>query len=143
MLRKLNHPNIVKMHALYELEDQICIVMEYLAGKNFLRYVTSQERLSEREVATFMKQLLLVLHYLESMDVLHRDIKMENIILVHGKDGKLTLKLIDFGLSIFLHQRDLIKRCGTPGYVAPEILNGERYDFKVDLYSTGVVMFIW
>lgn len=142
ILRKLDHPNIVKIYDLYELEDQICIVMEYLEGERLLEYITKSNRLSERETAQLFKQMILVLSYLETMSVIHRDIKPENIMLVSDKHGKYQLKLIDFGLSTFIYSKDIIKRCGTPGYVAPEMLNAEPYDFKLDLYSAGVVFFI-
>ena len=99
--------------------------------------------MSERETAQFFKQMLLILSYLETMNVIHRDIKPENLMLVPDKHGKYVLKLIDFGLSTFIYSKDIIKRCGTPGYDAPEMLNAEPYDFRLDLYSAGVVFVIW
>jgi len=144
MMRKIEHPNIVKMHELYELEGEICLVMEYIQGDRLLDYVTKMRKVYEKETALIMKSLLKSLIYLQSMDIIHRDIKAENILLNKDpKTGKVNLKLIDFGLSTYHHKRDIVKRCGTPGYVAPEILNNEPYDFRADLYSAGVIMFIW
>jgi len=142
ILRKIDHPNVVKIYEVYELDNEICIVLEYIEGERLLDYVTRTKRLYEKETATIMKHLILTLSYLESLDIIHRDIKSENVMLIREKTGKLSIKLIDFGLSTFHSKRDIIKRCGTPGYVAPEILNNEPYDFRVDIYSIGIILFI-
>lgn len=141
--RKLDHPNIVKMHELYELENEICIVMDYVPGERLFDHISRARTFDEAEAASLLSQLLLALGYLESKDIIHRDIKIENIMLVRDRSDRFSLKLIDFGLSTFTYSKDAIKKCGTPGYVAPEMLRGEPYDGKVDLFSAGVVLFIW
>jgi len=142
MLRKLNHPNLVKMYELYELDNKVCIVMEYLEGQSLYTYLRKIKSLTEKDTAFIIKQLLLTLGYLESLDIIHRDIKLENIMLITNKSGIFTTKLIDFGLSTFHRKRDIIKKCGTAGYVAPEVLNNELYDFKADLFSIGVILYM-
>jgi len=143
MLKKLNHPNLVKMHELYELDHQVCLVMEHIDGQSLYGYLRKMKNLPEKATAIIIKQLLLTLGYLESLDIIHRDIKLENIMLVANNNGLFTTKLIDFGLGTFHRKRDIIKKCGTAGYVAPEILNNELYDFKADLFSVGVILYMW
>jgi len=142
ILRKLNHPEIVKLHEVFELAGQVCLVMDYVEGDKLFTYITRHKVLSERSTAYIMKQIFLILNYLEEQDIIHRDIKPENVLYTKDEKGHLNLKLIDFGLGTFHKKRDIVKKCGTAGYVAPEILNSEAYDFKADLYSAGVIMYI-
>ena len=142
ILRRLNHPNIVKLHEVYEVDGEICMVMEYLQGEKLFSHIVASKKLPEPEAALIMKQLFFALHYLQRHDVIHRDVKPENIILTKTQDNKLQAKLIDFGLGTFHSKKDMIKKCGTPGYVAPEILNYGTYDFSVDIYSLGIVMMV-
>lgn len=143
MLRKLNHNNIVKLYGVYELHNEVCMVMENIKGKRLFEHVVESGKLSEAETASIMKQLFLTLSYLEAEGIIHRDVKPENLLLASDAKGKTVVKLIDFGLGTYHYRRDIIKKCGTAGYTAPEILLGENYDFKADMYSAGVVMYIW
>lgn len=143
MLRRLNHSQIVKLHEVYEMMGQVCLVMELVEGEKLFTYLTKNKALPEEKTASIMKQIFLILSYLESQDIIHRDIKPENILYTIDNKGKLNLKLIDFGLGTFHKRRDIIKKCGTAGYVAPEVLNSEPYNFKADLYSAGIIMYIW
>jgi serine/threonine protein kinase len=96
---------------------------------------------AEEDAAVLISKLLVGLVYLHSMNVMHRDIKPENLILKE-EDG-FDLKLADFGLAEYVNQKQhLFKRCGTPGYVAPEILDDMPYDTKVDIFSAGVILYI-
>jgi len=143
IMRKLDHPFICKLFEVYESDDNVVMVLELIEGEKLFNYIINAKRLTEKETAIIMKQLLLILYYLESKKVIHRDIKPENILFKRDDRGRIKIKLIDFGLSTFHSKRDIIKKCGTAGYVAPEILNNENYDYKVDLYSAGIIMFIW
>ena len=74
---------------------------------------------------------------------MHRDIKPENLILVDNtNEEELQIKLADFGLAAFTTDELLFKRCGTPGYVAPEILDDQKYNQKVDIFSAGIILYI-
>ena len=74
---------------------------------------------------------------------MHRDIKPENLILVdNANEEELQIKLADFGLAAFTSDELLFKRCGTPGYVAPEILDDKKYNEKVDVFSAGIILYI-
>mmetsp|Transcript_7903 Transcript_7903/g.7144 ORF Transcript_7903/g.7144 Transcript_7903/m.7144 type:complete len:156 (+) Transcript_7903:726-1193(+) len=118
------------------------MVMELLEGEKLFNYIIENKKLKEKETAVLMKQIFVILHYLVNKGVIHRDLKPENILFDRDEKGYMRIKLIDFGLSTFYRDRDLLKKCGTAGYVAPEILNNENYDYKVDLYSAGVLMYI-
>ena len=143
ILKRLNYKHIIKFYEVYEEDTNICIITEYIDGTRLFDHIVKNGRLTESESAIFAKQLLLTLNYMESEGVIHRDIKPENILFTYDKTGKLVLKLIDFGLATYHFSRDTIKKCGTAGYTAPEILLGDSYDFKADLYSCGIVMYIW
>jgi len=143
ILKQLDHPNITKLHEVYENDDEVCLIIDYVNGKRLFDQVVRRGKLSERETAIIMKQLLLTLSHLEANTIIHRDIKPENMLLSFDEEGQVKLKLIDFGLSTDHLKRDMIKKCGTAGYTAPEVLCGEPYDFKADLYSAGIVMYIW
>lgn len=141
ILKKLSHSGIVKLYSIYEMDDELCLVMEYIAGGRIFDEIVKTKGMSERDVAITMKQLFSILGYLRSKEVLHRDIKPENIMFSRDSHGQIKIKLIDFGLAILHSKREGVKKGGTAGYVAPEILNNEVYDYKADLYSAAVVMF--
>ncbi len=86
--------------------------------------------------------MLAILLVLEQKNIVHRDIKLENILLVDDSEN-LGIKLVDFGLATYKGVRNVSHRCGTPGYAAPEILSRKSYNLdKVDIYSLGVVLYI-
>ena len=117
------------------------LVFDIMYGRELFDRVVSQRYTSEETAAKILKRLLEVLKYLEKKEILHRDIKLENILL-EFEDDEYSIKLADFGLAVTLKDFDPSVRCGTPGYVAPELLNGKAYDYKADIFSVGVVLFI-
>lgn len=141
ILETLDHPNIVKYYETYENWEFLYIVMEYCPGGDLFDLITkrSKEQLKETVVATIMKDLLKALNHCHSSNVVHWDIKPENIMV--GEDGH--IKLIDFGLSKQNQTTNskMSEQVGTPYYVAPEVLNG-NYTSKCDLWSLGVVFYI-
>jgi len=93
-----------------------------------------------------MKELLEAIIYVHSLNIIHRDIKLENILInkeesLMSQPGRLTVKVIDFGLSVTTDNIEFFKRSGTPGYVAPEVLIADTYDTKIDVFSLGVILF--
>ena len=103
----------------------------------------SNIRYSEKEARGMVTNLLQALAYLHSMNICHRDIKPENLLVSSKKDGKMFIKLADFGLAVkILTGQKLYEVCGTPIYVAPEILAETGYDFKVDVWAAGVIAYI-
>lgn len=146
--RKLDHRSIAKVHEAYETKKNVMIVTEYCnAGDLFDLKASILTR--EVDFNDIFYQILQAIFYLKNERIVHRDLKLENMMLKREKDKSYTVKLIDFGLAKRCEecqndsQRNKI--CGTPGYIAPEILSGEFDDHHLlencDIYSAGVIFF--
>ncbi|CBZ55371.1 hypothetical protein NCLIV_057940 [Neospora caninum Liverpool] len=140
VLRKVLHPYILRLYAAYEQEDYVCLVLEYLRGGELFDYLSEKGPVTEDQARQCMRRLLLALQCLHSKGVVHRDLKTENLIL-EAPDNPTTLKLIDFGLASTLGSPSMRMRCGSPGYVAPEILQDLPYGTKVDVFSAGIILY--
>lgn len=141
IMRLTNHPNIVKFLEAYEGDNHIYLVSENLKGGELLERILQKGNFIERDASAIFAQLLRSLVYLHSMGIMHRDVKPEN--LVFKDSNSFDIVLTDFGLAEFeLNSDRIYKRCGTPGYVAPEILNDEEYGCKADIYSAGIILYI-
>ena len=141
ILRMVDHPYALKMYYVYEGDQHIYMVMDIMYGRELFDRVLAQKYYSEENSAKILKKLLEMLKYLEKKEVVHRDIKLENILL-EFEDDDCNIKLADFGLASLMKDLDPSIRCGTPGYVAPEVLCDKEYDYKADIFSTGVALFI-
>lgn len=140
-MRKLNHPRILKLHYLYESENDVKIVEDYVKGGELTSRIKRLKRYSESLAILFMKNLLEAVEYIHSQGVVHRDLKPDNILLVSAEDHE-KFKIIDFGLSAqFEKDNELTSKCGTPGYIAPEILRDQNYGTKSDIFSVGVICY--
>ena len=141
LMKILDHPNIIKLYEVYEGEYHIYLVMELLKGGELFDRIVKKGINKEKDACIIIVRLLSALEYLHELGIMHRDIKPENLILKDEKDFE--IKLADFGLAEFVTKTDLLfRRCGTPGYVAPEILADKPYDTKVDVFSAGVILYI-
>ena len=141
LLKKLrNHKNIIKYFEHFETEKYFCIVMENISGGNLLNAINKMSKFSEPMAKNIFKQLILTLKYLHNMNIVHRDIKPDNILLELDN----TIKLCDFGVSKQIKKGQfLTDSCGTPAFIAPEILLGIEYDpYLTDIWSSGVVLYI-
>lgn len=138
IMRKLSHPHIAKLFEVIETEEAMNIVMEF-AGRTLLSYVLERGGLGEEPAKKFFMELLSAIKYCHDMNIIHRDIKHQNILL----DDKDNCKLIDFGLSNFMEEGKLRSTfCGTPAYAAPEMILGKKYvGPEVDIWSMGVVLY--
>jgi calcium-dependent protein kinase len=135
----MDHPHIARLVDVYEAANVITIVMECAEGGELFDRVT-QRRFSEDEAAAATRQILLALNYIHSHSIVHRDLKLENIL--YDTKGGNHLKLIDFGFSKFNDSSHrLHTSCGTLAYIAPEVLN-RSYTSQCDLWSLGVICFI-
>ena len=140
ILKQLKHPNIVKLYETFDTLTQLLLVMELVNGESLYSYVHSkpEKRLSETEALTLFTQISNAIAYCHERDVIHRDIKMTNVLL----DEDYKVKIIDFGFSVCTSSRNLSVSCGTPVYMAPEVLAKKNYNGKLtDIWSLGVLLF--
>ncbi|CAD8208038.1 unnamed protein product [Paramecium octaurelia] len=143
IMRKLNYKGLIKMHEVFEDDSHVLLVQDYLQGGELQQYIKRNQKCSEQIVASILATLLDSLDYLHKQNILHRDLKPENMIL--RKSGVLEdVVIADFGLADFYNPLGnyMFQRCGTPGFVAPEILQDKLYDTKVDIFSVGCLMFL-
>ncbi|ESO05214.1 hypothetical protein HELRODRAFT_77754, partial [Helobdella robusta] len=142
IMSTLKHPYIVRLYETLKASTLYCLVTEYATGGDMLDFVKSQEnrRLNETTARFFTRQLLSAVAYLHEKSVIHRDLKMENILL---DEPKHNIKLIDFGLSNIYRKHDPLKtHCGSPEYAAPELfVPGKTYGPEIDVWSLGVIMY--
>ena len=138
LLLKLRHSHVVKIYETIETEKHIVIVMELCAGGDLLNYVRKRCKLKEPYALKIFKQIVDGLCYIHGKNIAHRDIKLDNILL----DGVGNVKIGDFGVSKQIQPNTMMfEQCGTPAYIAPEILRNKGYGLSVDLWSAGVVLF--
>ncbi|XP_050947902.1 CBL-interacting serine/threonine-protein kinase 17-like isoform X3 [Cucumis melo] len=142
-LKLLKHPNIVRLHEVLASKSKIYMVLEYVNGGELFDTISSKGRLSETQGRKIFQQLLDGVSYCHRKGVYHRDLKLENILI----DANGNVKITDFGLSALPdHFRDdglLHTTCGSPNYVAPEVLANRGYDGAAsDIWSCGVILFV-
>ena len=131
--------NVVKFFETFETKKHICIVMEYICAGDLLSYIKKRSKLTETVSKSIFKQIILALQYIHSHNIVHRDIKLDNILI----DLDNNIKICDFGVSKIIKKGDImLEQCGTPAYIAPEILRNRGYEgFGVDIWSAGVVLY--
>ncbi|XP_030466263.1 serine/threonine-protein kinase SAPK3-like isoform X1 [Syzygium oleosum] len=140
--RSLRHPNIVRFKEVLLTPTHLAIVMEYAAGGELFERICAAGRFSEDEARFFFQQLISGVSYCHTMEICHRDLKLENTLL----DGSPMprLKICDFGYSKsgLLHSQPK-STVGTPAYIAPEVLSRKKYDGKIaDVWSCGVTLYV-
>lgn len=143
MLCRLDHPNIVKLYDIYDDDHNLYVVTELCEGGDLLRFLNNR-RVSEAMMRSVMVQVLSALKYMHSFRILHRDIKLENIVLVDSvNDGeKINVKIIDFGISLQLTSIPQEEEPqGTLLYMSPESLN-RRVTLETDVWSCGVTLYM-
>lgn len=140
--RSLRHPNIIRFKEVFLTPAHLAIVMEYAAGGELFNRICTAGRFSEDEARFFFQQLISGVSYCHSMEICHRDLKLENTLL---DDSRLPrLKICDFGYSKsgLLHSQPK-STVGTPAYIAPEVLSRKEYDGKIaDVWSCGVTLYV-
>ena len=137
--RAMNHENIIGIYEVFNNDTYLFIVMEYASQGDLLHYVRGKKKLSEEEALKYFRQLIYGIAHIHCRGVLHRDIKLDNILL----DDDMGVKICDFGVSRQLCKGQIIKeQCGTPAYLAPEIIINCGYSgFFSDLWSIGIALF--
>ena len=147
ILKKTDHPNIIKLYDVYETNEKLFLVMEECKGgelfDKLLEHIDSGEMYSEKEAAKIIKQIMSAVEYCHNNGICHRDLKPENILyLKKGNEKDNPIKVIDFGLSQTINVNKILEsKVGTCYYVAPEILAG-KYNEKCDIWSTGVILYM-
>lgn len=149
IMQAVKNPYIMNLEELHESKNSIYLVLELLEGGELFNYISSKNAISLADIHRVMRCLLDALAYLADKKIMHRDLKPENMILKEkDKLENCTLKLVDFGLATVADVPEyLFKRCGTPGYVAPEIINAPsneniHYSPKCDVFSAGIIFYI-
>ncbi|XP_044491554.1 CBL-interacting serine/threonine-protein kinase 9 isoform X1 [Mangifera indica] len=142
-MKLIKHPNVIKIIEVMASKTKIYIILEFIDGGELFDKIAKKGRLKEDEARRYFQQLINAVDYCHSRGVYHRDLKPENLLL----DSHGVLKISDFGLSAFSQQvREdglLHTACGTPNYVAPEVLNNKGYDGRTsDVWSCGVILFV-
>lgn len=139
LMRSINHRNVVRIYETFETEKLLMIVLEYVAGGDLLTYLKKKNKVTENTCKFIFKQLIQGLHYMHSQGIIHRDVKLDNILI----DSDSTIKICDLGVSKMIKPGELMtEQCGTPAYIAPEIISGNGYyGFGADIWSAGVVFY--
>ncbi len=142
-MKKLEHPNIVKLIEHFETAKEVYLIQEFINGVSLYQFIknkTSKRILPEEQARFFFKQLCECMRYLHSQSICHRDLKLENILI----DDRNNVKLIDFGFSICTPPDQKLKIfCGTPSYMAPEIVQKKDYcGFATDIWSLGIILYV-
>jgi non-specific serine/threonine protein kinase len=135
----LNHKNIISLYEVFENRKYIFLVTEYAEKGDLLSLLQRSGPFSESQIYIVIKDIINALMFIHKQNILHRDIKLDNILL--DKDN--NLKLCDFGISLKIDKDTYYTdRCGTPAYIAPEIIKSKYKGFKSDYWSLGVTLFI-
>ncbi|CAI5745777.1 unnamed protein product [Peronospora destructor] len=139
VLSSVNHVNIMRLYEVIEDNTKCYLVTELAEGGDLFDRIVKQGKFPEREAQKVSAALVEALHYCHTHSIIHRDVKPENVLL-SGDD----VKLCDFGFARQLNHpgEQASDSCGTPGYAAPEILDGKSYGLEVDVFSLGVVIYI-
>jgi 5'-AMP-activated protein kinase catalytic alpha subunit len=139
VLLRMDHPNVIKLYNVFEIPKKVCLVLEYADHGHLGDIIAQQGALSEKVARTYFRQIIEAIDYMHSQGAIHRDLKPENILI--DSEGK--LKVADFGLSIMMEGSGLLRsKCGTPNYVAPEVLMNDQYEGPpVDVWAAGVILF--
>ncbi|XP_013778800.1 serine/threonine-protein kinase H1 homolog [Limulus polyphemus] len=144
VLRRVNHPNVIRLIEVFESNDKIYMVMELATGGNLLDRIEAHGYFTESDAARVLQMILCGASYLHSVGITHRDLKLENLLYYHpGNDSRIMIT--DFGFAstrkpngnVFMHTV-----CGTPQYIAPEIVARRPYTCAVDMWAIGVITYI-
>ncbi|XP_041754409.1 serine/threonine-protein kinase ULK1 isoform X13 [Coregonus clupeaformis] len=147
ILKELKHENIVALHDFQETASSVYLVMEYCNGGDLADYLHSKGTLSEDTIRVFLQQIAGAMRVLQAKGIIHRDLKPQNILLSNpaGRKSHSTntcIKIADFGFARYLQNNMMAATlCGSPMYMAPEVIMSQNYDAKADLWSIGTILF--
>jgi calcium/calmodulin-dependent protein kinase I len=142
ILSQLDHPNAIKLIEVYDEENYMFLVMELLAGGELFDRIVEKESYNEKEASDTIRPVVDAIRYCHSIGLIHRDLKPENLLYTTNEEGA-PLKITDFGVARYMQQQELATTaCGTPQYLAPEVIDGKGYGKEVDYWSIGVIIYI-
>ena len=143
ILKNIRHKNIIKLYEVMETAQKIYLIMEYCKGGELFNYIINKKHLTEKQSCKFFHEIIDALEYLHVQNIVHRDIKPQNILL-DIFNNEITLKIIDFGISNIYSLDNLLESsCGTASYAPPEMHKGDKYfGLLTDIWSAGVVLYI-
>nr|XP_057908355.1 calcium/calmodulin-dependent protein kinase type 1D-like isoform X1 [Doryrhamphus excisus] len=141
VLRRIKHENVIGMEGFYESLTHFYLVMQLVSGGELFDRILDRGVYSEMDASCVIQQVLHAVSYLHQNDIVHRDLKPENI-LYYSPDKDSKIMISDFGLSKMVDKGIMSTACGTPGYVAPEVLAQKPYSKAVDCWSIGVITYI-
>ncbi|KAA6388415.1 MAG: putative Calcium/calmodulin-dependent protein kinase type 1 [Streblomastix strix] len=142
IMQSMKHPHIVHLYEVYETNDKLCLVMELVTGGELFDKISEHGAYTERDTSLLMHALFNAVKYMHDRGIAHRDLKPENILYESNAPGA-PVKISDFGLSKVVDKKRMMSTCcGTPGYVAPEVLSYTGYGPEVDMWSLGVLMYV-
>ena len=149
-MKKINHKNLLRLFQVYETKHSIYLVLEVLKGGELIKKIKEKSLYEEKDIARILRNILEALQHLHDIGIMHRDLKPENLLLKSSEESFQEVVIADFGLATSFTiepKMILFKRCGTPGFVAPEILSykdGQEgfYDEKCDVFSAGVIFYL-
>ncbi|XP_053557842.1 serine/threonine-protein kinase ULK1 [Bombina bombina] len=147
ILKELKHENIVALYDFQELANSVYLVMEYCNGGDLADYLHTMRTLSEDTTRIFLQQIAGAMKMLHSKGIIHRDLKPQNILLScsggrKSNPNSIRIKIADFGFARYLQNNMMAATlCGSPMYMAPEVIMSQHYDAKADLWSIGTIIF--
>jgi len=142
ILKRVEHPNIIALHEMVEAGNKLYFVMELVTGGELFDRIVEKGSYSEEDAKILVRKIVSAIDYLHKQNIAHRDLKPENL-LVKSVEDDTEVKIADFGLSKIIDKDKMMQTaCGTPGYVAPEVLLAQGYDKEVDMWSIGVITYI-
>eukprot|EP01103_Thecamoeba_quadrilineata_P007028 TRINITY_DN16806_c0_g1_i1.p1 TRINITY_DN16806_c0_g1~~TRINITY_DN16806_c0_g1_i1.p1 ORF type:complete len:299 (-),score=84.51 TRINITY_DN16806_c0_g1_i1:120-1016(-) len=142
ILKQVQHPNIISLKETIDTKHYLFIITELVTGGELFDKIVELGSYSEAKAAEVVRKMVSAIQYLHEKDIVHRDLKPENLLLKNDHDVT-EIKIADFGLSKIVSNKAFMQTaCGTPGYVAPEVLKSQGYDKEVDLWSIGVITYI-
>jgi calcium-dependent protein kinase len=140
ILSSIDHPNVVQIYEFYEDNTNLYLVTEYIEGGPLHELIREMKKLPEEVACNIVRQLLSAIKYCHEKKIVHRDLKLENVLL-DAKSVSANVKVIDFGLSTLMTTNQRLTACmGSSFYMAPEVINGD-YDEKCDIWSCGVILY--
>ncbi|EGG24005.1 putative protein serine/threonine kinase [Cavenderia fasciculata] len=143
IMKKLKHKNIIQLIEVFDSQDYLFLVLELVRGGELFDKIVDRGQYSERDACNLVRQIVSAVQYMHQHGVCHRDLKPENLLCSADDEAEQFVRIADFGLSkIFEGGEELKTACGTPDYVAPEILECKPYDTSVDMWSIGVITYI-